>query len=91
LLIDKDCNPVSLFYLEGENCEWPWETDSTIMDCPTKRNKFIGNKIESCEVRTTNFFNSNKAIIDSLFYTTEINDRGEFKTKRTDSVRYVRQ
>jgi hypothetical protein len=21
LLIDKDCNPVSLFYLEGENCE----------------------------------------------------------------------
>ena len=91
LLLDKDCKPVSLFFLEGENCEGPWDTDSTIMDCPTKRNKFIKNRIESYELRTTDFFNSNKSIIDSLVYTTEINEKGEFKTKRIDSVRYTRR
>jgi hypothetical protein len=91
LLIDNDCKPVNVFYLEGENCEGPWETDSTIMDCPIKRNKFTKNKIESFEIRTTDFLNSSKSIIDSLVYITEVNEQGEFKTKRTDSVRYIRR
>lgn len=91
LLVDNDCKPVNVFYLEGENCEGPWETDSTIMGCAIRRNKFNKDKIESYEIRTTDFLNSNKSVIDSLVYTTEISDRGEFKTKRTDSVRYARR
>jgi hypothetical protein len=31
LLVDSDCNPVSHLILEGEDCEGPFETDSTIM------------------------------------------------------------
>jgi hypothetical protein len=91
LLLDNNCKPVSVFYLEGQNCEGPWETDSTTMSCPVKRNKFNKNKIDSYEIRTTDFLDSNKSIIDSLVYTTEITDRGEFKTRRIDSVRYVRR
>jgi hypothetical protein len=91
LLLDNECKPVSVFYLEGKNCEGPWETDSTIMDCPIKRNKFKGNKIDSYEIRKTDFLNTDKSIIDSLVYATEISEKGEFKTKRIDSVRYVRR
>lgn len=89
LLVDSDCNPVSHLILEGENCEGPFETDSTIMLCPIKYNQFQGNKIESQEVRRIEFFDSGKTIIDSLSYHTEIDDMGQFRTERLDSIRYT--
>jgi hypothetical protein len=89
VIVDKDCKPVSRFILEGENCEAPVETDSTVMYCPVRKNKFVGNRIESYEIRTTRFLDDQKKIIDSLSYITEIDERGMFQTKRKDSVRFT--
>lgn len=89
VIVDKDCKPLSRFVLEGENCESPIETDSTIMYCPVRKNKFVGNRIESFEVRTTRFLDDQKKVIDSLSYVTEIDGKGMFRTKRLDSVRFT--
>lgn len=90
VLLDDQCNPVSRFYLEGEGCEGPSETDSTMMDCPTKQNRFSKNAIESCEIRQINYTDgTGRKIIDSLFYRTTISDSGELKTLLVDSIRTI--
>lgn len=89
VIVDKDCKPISRFILEGENCEAPIETDSTLMYCPFRKNKLVGNRIESYEIRTTRFLDDQKKVIDSLSYVTEIDEKGMFRTKKKDSVRFT--
>lgn len=89
VMVDKDCKPVSRFILEGENCETPVETDSTLMYCPLRKNKLIGNRIESYEIRTMRFLDDQKKVIDSLSYLTEIDEHGMFHTRKRDSVRFT--
>ncbi|MBI3220948.1 MAG: hypothetical protein HYZ44_15645 [Bacteroidetes bacterium] len=91
LLINKNCTPISFFYLEGENCEGPMETDSTVTFCPVRRSICKGNTIVTYETRTSEAVSDKKSMVDSLVFTTTFNKRGEFVTKRKDSTRYYRQ
>ncbi|MFM8914349.1 MAG: hypothetical protein ACKOE6_15740 [Flammeovirgaceae bacterium] len=89
LLLDENCRPVSHYILEGKDCEGVFETDSTIMACPIKRNHFDGNVVQSTEIRRNEYLHSDKILIDSLSYETEFDTSGQFNTRLIDSVRYI--
>lgn len=91
LLLNKNCEAVGLFYLEGENCEGPMENDSTVVFCPVRRNRMRGNSLITHETRISESLTSGHRVIDSLTFATTIDRSGRFVTKRLDSIRFYKK
>ncbi|MCE2995943.1 MAG: hypothetical protein ACK5RG_09850 [Cyclobacteriaceae bacterium] len=91
LMLNKNCEAVSIFYLEGENCEGPMENDSTVVFCPFRRNRMQGNSLITYETRISEYLTSGHRVIDSLTFATSINRSGRFVTKRLDSIRFYKK
>ncbi len=91
LLLNENCDPVSVFYLEGKNCEGPMENDSTVIFCPVRKNRINGSTLITYETRMAESKVSGHLVFDSLTFSTSIDSRGQFITKRLDSIRFYRK
>jgi len=88
LILNEQCIPVSCYQLDGCRRDL-FVKDSTGTFC-TKRNKIVGNRIDSYETRETWAANGKPPIVDSIVYRTQIGAKGQIVTTRIDSVRYFK-